>query len=131
MSVRTRADRALTMVLGLFRLPGAVVEEALHTLASWPWADRIAVEFEPREGTATTRVEWGEATPRWARSFAHLAPELAAAVAAASVIAYWVVAGPLWWPASTLDWVLLWLLGTQFLAIAIPSRSDASLGGGG
>lgn len=130
MSARTRADRALTAIVGLLRLPGAVVEETLHALASWPWADRIAVEFEPGEGTARTRVEWGETTPRWAVVLAHLAPEVAASVTAVAVIAYWVVVGPLWWPASTLDWVLLWLLGTQYLAIAIPSRSDAGLGGG-
>jgi hypothetical protein len=118
------------MVLSLLFLPGRIIEEGLHALASYPWAKLLRVEIEPGTGRAVTRVQFRDATPQWAIAFAHIAPELVAALAGVGVIGWWLLGGAVWLPATTLDWVLLCLFGAQWLAIAIPSSADADLGGG-
>ncbi len=130
MSARDRADAALTTLLSLVFLPGRLIEEGVHALVSLACGARVAVEIDPVEGSAVTRAEFREHTPQWAIAAAHLAPEAVAAVAGVVVIGWWVVAGPVWLPATMLDWVLLSLLGAQYLAIAIPSRADSEWGDG-
>lgn len=120
-----RADAVLTIVLSLLWLPGRVVEESIHAIAAMAFAEVVSVRFEPRVGTAKTLVQYADGTPRWAVGLAYLAPQLVAAIAGAAVIAWWVVGGPIWYPATTLDWILLSILGAQYLAIALPSAEDA------
>ncbi len=102
-----------------------MIEEGLHALAARPWASAIDIDIDLRAGTAKTIVEFPAGTPQWAIRAAYLAPEVAAAVAGVAVIAFWFVHGPLWLPVTTLDWALLAVLGAQYLAIALPSASDA------
>jgi hypothetical protein len=125
MSLRSRADVAVAILLTLLFLPGRIVEEGLHTLASLPFAEAIRVEIDPRAGTAHTKVAFREGTPAWAIRFAYALPEIAAGIAAAVVIGYWALGGAIWLPSTTLDFVLLGLVGAQYLAIALPSAADA------
>lgn len=129
MSTRRRADHALAIVFNVLLLPARIFEEGIHAVAALPWAEEVIVRLDPRGDVAQTEVQYREGTPRWAIVLAHVAPELLAAIAALVTIAYWSLGGTVWWPASTLDWLLLWLVGTQFLAIAAPERG--AVGGGG
>lgn len=126
MTVRQRADALLTATLSMLWLPGQVLEEGIHALAASPWSTSTTITFDLRGGRAETVVRFREGTPDWAIRFAYLAPNIAAAVAAAAVIVWWIVSGPLWWPTSTIDWILLSILGAQYLAIAIPSADDVN-----
>lgn len=127
MSVRGRADAVFAAVCTLAFLPGRATEEVIHALVARPFADAVDVDVLG----GTTRVKFREGTPRWARAAAHLAPEALAAVAGVAVIAWWVLGDGAWWPASMLDWVLLWWLGVQYVAIATPSAADADWRGDG
>lgn len=131
MSVKQRADAAVTVCLSLLFLPGRLVEEGIHALVSLAFGARVAVEIDPVNGSAVTRSEFREGTPGWAIVLAHLAPEALAAVAGVAVIAWWLLGNAVWWPVTVFDWVLLCLLGAQFLAIAIPSGADMNFGGDG
>lgn len=119
-----RADRTLSIALSILFLPGAVVEETLHALGAIPFADSVAVEFRPGAGKWTTRVHWRDDAPAWAIRLAHLLPELLASAAGLAVIGWWAVGGAVWLPSTTTDWVLLSLLGAQFLALVIPTAAD-------
>lgn len=119
-----RADRTLSVVLSVLFLPGAVVEEALHALGAVPFADAVAVEFEPGRGQWTTRVHWRDDAPAWAVRFAHLLPELVASAAGLAVLAWWALGGAVWLPSTTLDWLLLSVLGAQYLALVVPTAAD-------
>lgn len=112
------------VLLTLAFLPGRLVEEGLHALAALPFAEVVSVRLNPRAGTAETVVEYREETPQWAIVAAHVLPEVVAVLAGVAVIAWWVVNGPLWWPATTLDFALLALFGAQYLALVIPTASD-------
>jgi hypothetical protein len=115
----------LNVFLSLLFLPGRIVEESLHALGAWPWAEWIRVEVDPQSGTAHTRVQYREGTPQWGISLAYLLPEAVAALSGAAVISWWALGGDVWLPATTLDWVLLSLFGAQWLAVALPSAADS------
>lgn len=123
--IRT-ADRLVTIFLSVLFLPGRIFEEGLHTLAALPWADVVQIELDPSAGTAHTRVDYREGTPRWAIKVAYIIPEVVGWTAGIAVIGYWLVGGDIWLPATNLDWVLLSLLGAQWLAVALPSAQDAN-----
>jgi hypothetical protein len=125
MSVRTRTAAAVSIVLSVLFLPGRIIEEGLHALAAFPFADVVSVEFRPDAGTAETHVQFREGVPRWAIRVAYILPEAVAWLAGLSVIVWWAVGGDVWLPATSLDWVLLCLFGAQYLAIALPSALDA------
>lgn len=125
MTRRERLNHWVTVALTIVMLPGRIVEEGIHTLAALPFAERIAVQLDPSRGTAETVVQYRDGTPAWAITAAYLAPEVLAVAAAVAVVGYWLVGGAVWWPASTLDWVLCSVLGAQYLAIALPSAEDA------
>lgn len=125
MSVRSRADAVLMVALAILWLPARIVEEGIHTLAALPFADAISVELRPRDGTAKTVVEFRATTPDWAIRAAYAAPEVVAVIAGIAVIAWWALGGPVWFPSTTVDWILLSILGAQYLAIALPSAADA------
>lgn len=115
------------IVLSVLVLPARVVEEGLHALAALPWARQVSVRLKPRAGTAETVVEYPDSTPGWAIRLAYVAPEAVASIAGVAVIAYWLTgSGGVWWPESTLDWLLLSLLGSQYLAVALPSAKDCN-----
>jgi len=122
--MRLNINRGLTVLASLLFLPGRVVEEGLHVIAAFPFAERLSVHIDPERGTAHTQVEFRTGTPRWAVRLAYGLPEIVAGAAGVTVMAYWFVAGPIWLPATTVDWLLLSLFGAQWLAIALPSRSD-------
>lgn len=124
MTLRMTAGRALDFMLGLLWLPGRVVEEMIHATAAYPFATAIVVHFDAEGGEAETLVDFRDGTPEWAIRAAHLAPEAVASAAGIAVIAWWVAHGPLWLPDSTQDWLLLSILGAQYLAIAFPSAAD-------
>jgi len=130
MSVRTRADTVLTVLLSLLFLPGRLVEEGTHALVSYAAGARVTVVMDAVDDTSRVRARWREGTPQWAVALAHLAPELLAAAAGVAVVAWWLLGNAVWWPVTVTDWVLLCLLGAQYLAIAIPSAADADFGGG-
>lgn len=125
MTLRARADAALLVVLSILWLPGRIIEEGIHALAALPYAEVVSVRFEPRAGTAKTVVHYRRDTPDWAIRAAHLAPEVLATIAGLAVIGWWLLGNAIWWPATTLDWLLLSVLGAQYLAIALPSADDA------
>lgn len=125
MSVRRRADTAFAVVWTLLLLPARIIEEGLHALAALPWAEAVSVRLEPGVGAAETRVQYREGTPRWAVWLAHVAPEAVAALAGLATIAWWLTGGALPWPSTLVDWILLWLLGVQYLAIAMPEQGGA------
>lgn len=125
MSVRRRADTAWAILWTLLLLPARVIEEGLHALAALPFAEAVSVHLKPGVGTAETRVQYREGTPRWAVWLAHAAPEAVAALSGLAVIAWWLAGNALPWPTTMLDWALLWLLGIQFLAIAMPEQGGA------
>lgn len=129
MSTRSRADAALTVLLSLLFLPGRIIEEGIHAIVSLAAGARVAVEVDPVDGSAVTRAQFRDGTPQWVVTLAHLAPELAAGAAGVAVVAWWLLGNAVWWPATVTDWVLLCLLGAQYLAIAIPSAADADYGG--
>lgn len=124
MSARASTHRAVNVLLTLLVLPARVVEEGLHAIAALPWANWIRVEVDPQAGTASTEVGYRADTPQWAIRLGYLVPEVVGTGAGILVIVYWVVAGPIWLPATTLDWILLSLLGAQWLAVALPSAAD-------
>lgn len=128
MSVRTRADHALAVAFNLLLLPARILEEGIHALVALPFAEEVVVRLNPGDDVAETVVHYRSGTPRWVIWLAHVAPEVLAATAMLATLAYWSLGGAVWWPASTFDWVLLWLVGTQFLAIAAPERG--AVGGG-
>lgn len=117
-------NRFITAIASLAFLPGRVVEEGLHVLAAFPFATSLSVHINPERGTAHTDVEFRAGTPQWAVKLAYVLPELVAGFAGVAVMAYWLVAGPIWLPATTIDWLLLSLFGAQWLAIALPSGHD-------
>lgn len=125
MMVTAKANRFVTVLLSLLFLPGRLVEEGLHAVGAFYWADWIRVDINPQAGTAHTRVRFRDGTPRWAMTLAYVLPEAVAALAGAAVIAWWAIGGDVWLPATTLDWLLLSLVGAQYLAIALPSAADA------
>lgn len=125
MSVRQRSDRALNVLLTLLLLPARLLEEGIHALAALPYAEWVSVEVNPGSGTAETVVQYREDTPQWAITAAHVAPEVLAALAGLATIAWWTVGGPVWWPATTVDWLLLWFIGVQYLAVALPEEGAA------
>lgn len=122
--IRRRADAALMLFLSLLWLPGRIVEEGIHALAALPYAEVVSVRLEPRSGEAKTVVQFRENAPEWAISAAYVAPEVLATISGLAVIAFWLAGGDVWGPSSTLDWVLLSILGAQYLAIALPSAAD-------
>ena len=124
MTVRQRASIAWGVLWTLLLLPARVIEEGIHAIASIPFAERVLVSLTPGEGGVETAVQYRESTPQWAIALAHIAPEAIAGVAGAATIAWWIVGGAVWWPASTLDWILLWWLGVQYLAIAMPEQGS-------
>lgn len=130
-SVRGRADHAVTVALTLLLLPARIIEEGIHTAAALPWAEEVYIRLAPDEDTAETVVRYRDDTPQWAITLAHIAPELVATSAGVAVIAWWLLGGAVWWPQSTLDWLLLWLVGAQYLAIAAPEQGSAQPVGGG
>jgi len=117
-------NRTLTIAASLLFLPGRVLEEGLHVLAAFPFADSLSVHIDPEGGTAYTEVDFRRGTPRWAIRIAYVLPEAVAVIAGVAVIGYWNLAGPLWWPATAFDWILLGVFGAQYLAIALPSGMD-------
>jgi hypothetical protein len=110
------------MLWTLLLLPARLIEEGLHAAAAIPWAESVSVRLEPRGGTAETAVQYREGTPSWAIWISHVAPALVASVAGVATLAWWAAGGSVPWPRSTLDWVLLWLIGVQYLAIAMPEQ---------
>lgn len=124
MSVRSSADTALNLFLSILWLPGRVIEEGLHALASMPWADEISIRVRPRDGEADTLVHFADDTPQWAIRLAYILPEVVASVAGLAVITWWLLSGAVWWPTTLLDWTLLSILGAQWIAIALPSAAD-------
>lgn len=127
----TRVSHTANVLLTVLFLPGQVVEEGLHALASLPFAELVAVEVDPQNGKARTRVQFREGTPQWAISAAHLMPEVVATSAGIAVIAWWALGGDIWLPATDLDWILLALFGTQWLAVAVPNSADRDHSAGG
>lgn len=125
MSIRRRGATAYAVVWTILLLPARVVEEGLHALAALPWAEAVSIRLEPGAGTAETAVQYREGTPRWAVWLGHVAPEAVAALAGVATIAWWLAGNALPWPTTLLDWLLLWLLGVQYLAIAIPEQGGA------
>jgi len=125
MSTKHRTHHVVMVLLTVLVLPARVVEEGLHALAALPWAEVVSVRLEPGGGAAETVVQYREDTPQWAIRLAYVAPEATAALAGTAVIAYWLAGGTVWWPTTTLDWVLLSALGSQYLAVALPSAKDA------
>lgn len=119
-----QANAAAMVVASLLFLPGRLVEEGIHVLAAFPFATGINVRIEPESGAAYTRVDFRAGTPSWAVRLAYVLPELLAAAGGVLLIAWWLVGGALWLPATRLDWLLLALVGAQYLAIALPSGRD-------
>lgn len=124
MSTRKRADRLLTVFLGVLFAPARLVEEYIHYLASTPWAESVLIHFDAGGGSAETVVNFKDGTPDWAVTVAYAAPEIVARVAGVAVLTWWAISGAFWWPQSPLDFVLLVFLGAQYLAIALPSAAD-------
>lgn len=125
MTVRDRADAVLMVLLALLWLPARIIEEGIHTLAALPFADAISVQLRPRDGTAKTVVEFRATAPDWAITAAYVAPEVVAGLSGVAVITWWALGGAVWLPSTTVDWILLSILGAQYLAIALPSAADA------
>jgi hypothetical protein len=126
--MRDRGDHWVTVALTLLLLPARVIEEGAHAVVALPWAEEVFVRLNPRDDVVETVVQYPETTPQWAIQLAHVAPELIAAGSAVAVIAWWTVGGSVWLPASTLDWILLWLVGAQYLAIAMPEQGSPEVG---
>lgn len=122
MSARRRASAAWGVIWTLLLLPARIVEESSHALAALPFAERVLVSLTPGDGGVETAVRYRDSTPRWAIRLAHVAPEIVAWVAAVATIAWWTLGGAVWWPDSGLDWVLLWWVGVQYLAIGLPEQ---------
>lgn len=129
MTATGRLWSAWGLVSTLVMLPTMVAEEAIHALAALPWADEVSVHVDPRGSTAKTVVHYADGTPSWAVTLAHIAPEVVAAVAGVAVIAWWTVGGTVPVPRSTTDWVLLLVLGMQYLWLLLPEQR--AVGGGG
>jgi len=124
MSVRTHAITGYAILWTLLLLPARVVEEGLHALAVLPFAEAVSVRLTPGVGGAETAVQYRAHTPAWVKRLAHVLPELVATVSVVSVLAWWVLQGgaTVWWPDSGFDWVLLWWIGVQYLAVAMPEQ---------
>lgn len=129
--MRARVSVVTAILFNLLLLPSRVFEEGMHAVAALPFAEQVVVRLNPREDVAETLVEYRKETPNWAKQLAHIAPELTASVAAFTVIGFWFVNGATWWPASTLDWLLLWFLGAQFLGLVLPEEGGAPGGENG
>jgi len=125
MSARERVSGWLGVGFTLLLLPARLAEELIHAAAALPFADTVFVRLDPRGDTAETVVQWRDETPSWAITAAAVAPEVLAALAGVAVLAWWVVGPGAWLPDSTTDWVLLWILGTQYLAVAMPEQRQA------
>ena len=123
--------RRITIALSLLWLPARVIEESLHVLGAWPWASELSVHIEPDSGAAYSRVRFRESTPRWAIRLAYVLPELLAMIAAAGLVGVWLTSGPVWWPSTNSEWLLLAVVGAQYLAIAVPSSRDIDQTGEG
>jgi hypothetical protein len=126
--MRARLSAVWAVATNLLLLPSRLVEESIHAAAAIPWADEIVVRLDPRADDAETLIRYRDGTPRWAVSVAHVAPELVGWCSGVTVIAWWTIGGPVWLPATTLDWVLLWALGAQWLGLALPEQG--AVGGG-
>jgi hypothetical protein len=116
---------AYAILWTILLLPARIVEEGVHALAALPWAEEVSVRLDPGAGAAETRVQYRQGTPRWAVRVAHAAPEVVAALAGLATIAWWLAGNALPWPTTLLDWILLWLLGVQYLAVAMPEQGGA------
>lgn len=108
------------IAVGLLLLPARIIEEGLHALVALPWAVSVSVSINPRQ--PSTAVHWRDDTPRWAQAIAHVAPELVASIAGLAVLGWWTAGGSVPLPGTTLDWVLLWWLGAQYLAVVAPEQ---------
>jgi len=124
MSARERVSGWVGVVFTLLLLPAQAIEESIHAVAALPFAEAVIVRFNPRGGVAETVVQWRESAPSWAKTAAVVAPETVAALAGLAVLAWWVAGPGSWVPDSTTDWVLLWVLGAQYLAVAMPEQRE-------
>lgn len=122
MSTAGRLWTAWGVVSTLVMLPTMLVEEFIHAIAALPFAEEVSVHVDPRGSTAKTVVQFGDETPPWAMSAVAIAPEVVAAVAGVAVIAWWTVGGVVPVPESTTDWVLLFVLGVQYLWLLLPEQ---------
>jgi hypothetical protein len=80
------ARSAYARMTTLLFLPSKLVEETLHALAAWPWADRLAVVVEPATGDAHVQADV-DGAPRWALALIRFAPTIAGVVLGAAAIA--------------------------------------------
>jgi hypothetical protein len=115
---------ATNIALTILLLPGRIVEEGLHALVALPWADVVSVRLEPGVGAAETVVQYRAETPDWAIRATYLVPEVAAWATGVVAVGVWLLGGAVWWPATTTDWMLLGLVGAQWVAVALPSAQD-------
>lgn len=123
MAARQRAVAAYAWLWTVLLLPARVVEESLHALAALPFAEALVVRLTPRGGGVETAIQYPESTPSWVIRLAHVAPAAMATLAAVAMVAWWIIGGgTVWWPNSGLDWVLLWWVGVQYVAIALPEQ---------
>jgi len=80
------ARSAYARLTTLLMLPSKLVEETLHALAAWPWADRLAVVVEPATGDAHVQADVAGA-PRWALALIRFIPTIAGVVLGVAAIA--------------------------------------------
>lgn len=125
-SVQTRSASVVIVLLALLSLPARLAHELVHAVFAAPFADRLALVFEPTGLDASLGVEWHDGTPGYAMWLAAYAPMLLGLA-----IGIWgavrLVSGvsPRE-PVSLLKWGVLAFWWSYF---TIPSAGDRNKGG--
>jgi len=112
---------AIARLFALLTLPGKVVEEAIHALVMWPWADRVHVLFGA-EGGAEVIVDLPPSTPDWAVVASSLAPMTAGILSGVVLIHAHLATGIT--PTGLNEWAVATIVAIWWGQVTLPSPLD-------
>lgn len=104
-------------------LPATLAHEVAHVAVGSPWAERVAIEWHPRDGLATAHIEWQDGAPDWAQAAAGIAPFVAGLVAAVMAVGVW-LRSDIPAPSTAIGWSAWTIIAMWWVVFMTPSGQD-------